>query len=564
MREVKQKLNARKQIDPKDTFRWTTPDLKVKAKKTTLAAPQYKSNGIAKALEAINGGVSSYVDVQTSLAKQNAQKAKADYGDGERERPSGFFNLGAGYEDAWDTLDYQTRATQFSGAYMEALKEEGFRNEGHSAEESSAARRELHDEMYGQIFEGANDSDAGKAAVASSLQGVWLEGELQAQGKRHEMNIAKAKEGQVVRFTAGIDHSRFDVNVMQQIADAQWDDMKLLGLGGTVFPRDTHSQTIIDAVGAKGLEILNDPRETLDSKQRKIQALRAFLKTGGSDGNTWYDAQKGAEGGYKFKGGIDKYLGAFDSAMVAADKANSERVSKELIIGSAGIPSHDVLSAEAFRNQVLQNKDHVSASLLDTLLTSTDKIIDGEGFPEESDQSTLIALDQAAFLDTLTPEQVTDALNSHQLSVEDHRKYLSKLGEQSPERTRLRAKHVQNFKDIRADMGRVVYQESFMGSVDTEGPRRKALFNRYFMEWAMEFEEENGKEPGYTEMSDAGYKIAEMHSAANFKKFQEDPEGAMGQVFNGIDLTDHNTGGEARKEKKPTVGYTVLEESENE
>ena len=75
------------------------------------------ANALVKTLKTFQQGVGTYSTLQDMQQKDNALKAKADYvkagGDEAfKDKPASILNLGAGYDEAWDTLEGQRYAAE--------------------------------------------------------------------------------------------------------------------------------------------------------------------------------------------------------------------------------------------------------------------------------------------------------------------------------------------------------------------------------------------------------------------------------------------------------------------
>jgi len=336
MREVKTELTGRKEVAAKDSFRWTTPNLKSFARPVDAYAPKAVDNTLANTLNAINTGVNTFVDVQDGMAKQNKLKAQADFGDGTtpvKAKPNSFFNLGVGYNETWDATEHEYLSATASGQYLKGLKENHYFNE---SEDPGKARKEYYEQVTGEIFKGASESDAGKAVSGKVMGSAWTNGELQAEEHGFQMGMEKALTFQAGTIKESIINGDWNPLTIRSSFDIKWEDFKDTKLqlsstgeiyrGSDIISRDMHTRTAINTLFSVGMDALNrveaawedgidDGDPTVTGATEKVMKLITAMESPGAGGVSWSEVLD-SNGQPKFRAEIQ----AAKNAMLARAK----------------------------------------------------------------------------------------------------------------------------------------------------------------------------------------------------------------------------------------------------
>lgn len=295
----RQQYTQRKLRDPRDTFRFTTPNLDVTARPVDTfqqVQPDGELTSLAAALSTVNPALNSYVQAQESLTTVNAEKGKADRLRGKYDEPSSIFNIGKGYKEAWQHTDSQARVGLFSEELMTKVKDKNFFADAPNREEALGQFTKLKDELWAKHTAGAELDDTFMASAAdlyhattTKLFGAIIETHEQKKREQFLTNRLIVDKQSLKAFAD-------NPNILpHQIIKEHDNDYELMIKDNPEInmTRDQWTMEKINAIGQAAMDILNDvsvdekgvPRLSLSQKLTKVGRIMSVLRAKRLDGN---------------------------------------------------------------------------------------------------------------------------------------------------------------------------------------------------------------------------------------------------------------------------------------
>lgn len=336
----------RKLSDPRDTFRFTTPNLDVDARPIDTFQRVENTDGdltsLATALATIQPTLNNYVQSQTDLTKANVEKAKADQLKGAKDKPSGLFNVGLGYDQAYEHADSQARTGLWSQELQQTAKDRGYFRDAKTPEEAKQMLKGLSDELWQKHFEGVEMTNTVLAsasdlfhATTSKVYGDVVNG---MNEKRRE-NFANVRLiNDKLDLKAYADNPTVPPHMVLKAQDSEYENMIKDNpeLGMT---RDQWTIEKLNSVGATALDIMRDPNikslsEKLVKANRVLNVMSAKRVTADGKEDLGYHEILGEDMKPKFKATIDQQKDAVAQEYKLLKEAADEelKVKKEILM----------------------------------------------------------------------------------------------------------------------------------------------------------------------------------------------------------------------------------------
>lgn len=325
-RRTEKRLRARSQrgLDPRESQDVTTPRLRPTARPVDPfegeAAVDLRT---AEALGNINKALAGYGKLQALQKPANIKRAEADFQAGKApDRDTGFFNVGAGYMEAYHDLDNEARAIGFREEWMSALAANNYflkDAEGNPLPEDEA--QENWETTKALIYNKhlATADPRGAAGSSNILHLTDREVEtkkgMMVQNMFREKSLENADKivGQIVTDYGTASYLDTPVE-FKQMARNFYKEIQETSTGQPVISPDQYTEQVIDNLGLAAINFAT--RANASDARRLLKVMNATDK----DGINWMTV-KGGDGAYKFQKQITDYVATVEGLLESAEQA---------------------------------------------------------------------------------------------------------------------------------------------------------------------------------------------------------------------------------------------------
>lgn len=306
---------TRKQVDPRDSFSWTTPNLKVSAQATD---PFVTAGNIQKQLDPnllafvdtmknISELTNGYINVQKSYGKENQQKAITDARSGKppATEHEGIFNGGYGYNEAYNVTVGESKGLEFSKAYLAGIANNGYFQ---TQTDPNAAHKKYFDDLYQQHFQAVGDNPQILFGASEQLKRAQVEGNTAMQqanfktSKDTFMNSMNSLQQDHLFTYARGNKTPEDLAQLRRILN---DDWEFKAKPTNLMTRDEYTKVIIQNVSNAAVQLASDPKSgTHDALDKAYKLLELYDQVDPDNKMSWATMVDGT-GQLKFRSEID-------------------------------------------------------------------------------------------------------------------------------------------------------------------------------------------------------------------------------------------------------------------
>lgn len=306
---------SRKQVDPRDHFSWTTPQLKVSARPTdpyVKPAPSTVDPNLeslihtVRNLENITNG---YVQVQRAYKDENAMKGKADavQGKAPATEHEGLFNSGYGYQEAYNITQGEAKGLEFRKEYLTKLQENNYFQ---NAEDPQKAHDEFFHDLYNHHFSAVGQNPQIMFGASEHLKLAQAEGAIAFHKASYDTAktsftnaVSQLQQDHLFLYAKG-EQSEEDLANLRRILSEDWN----LRVKPTNFmTRDQYSQTIINNIGTVALKLAQDPTKMTSDAIEAAYKLVSLFDIPDPDTKQSWSTMVDSEGKLKFRSEIEHF-----------------------------------------------------------------------------------------------------------------------------------------------------------------------------------------------------------------------------------------------------------------
>lgn len=332
----KEQQSTRKQVDPRDHFSWSTPNLAIKARPTdpyvSPGGPDPNVSAFVDSMKNIEELTGGYLTLQKAHKKENAQRATVDARKpGAPETVQGdpqadIFNQGFGYQEAYHLTMGEDRGRQYQEELLQGLKDQNhFQNEANP----DAAYKAFNEELYGKHFGAVQDNPQLMFGASAQVQEAVNRGAL----AMHEANTRTFKE----TFTAGAnrvqqgllsdyargDHTAASAEHLRKVLADEWEwKVKPANL----MTRDEYSRLVVSNIGTVALKLAEDPTMTTSEASAAALKLVDLFETPDAHTKLSYATMTDGEGKYKFRAEVDDFNQRLNATIAHREKQDRQAV----------------------------------------------------------------------------------------------------------------------------------------------------------------------------------------------------------------------------------------------
>ncbi|SNB45693.1 hypothetical protein [Geobacter sp. DSM 9736] len=303
--------STRKQVDARDTFSWTTPNLKITARPTDPyekqgGGPDPSVTSFVETLKNIEGITNGFISIQKAYKEENAQKGKADAVQGKPyEEPEGFLNTGYGYREAYEVTQGEAKGLEFRKEYLTKLKENNyFQNDP----EPQKAHDKFFQELYGHHFSSVGTNSTIMFGASEQLKQAQVEGSIEFQKASYDTaktsftnSISQMQQDHLFTYARGA-RTEEDIANLRRLMNDDW----ALKVKPTNFvTRDEYSRMVVANIGAVAVKIAQDPNKTSSEALSEAHRLLSLYDSPDPDTKQSWSTMVDAEGKLKFRGDIE-------------------------------------------------------------------------------------------------------------------------------------------------------------------------------------------------------------------------------------------------------------------
>lgn len=320
--------------------------LEVVARATDPFVAQGRDNqDVIAALASINPAIEAYGKMQESNKVDNTKQAIADQMAASKlpgydptapltNKPTGFFNSGAGYDDAYYHADGEARVGDWSQKWQEILKQNNFFRDSQTPQDDYNKAFKDH---YDTTFQAVGGNQKIMAAVAPLFYAT--KAKTDAEFMLHQDDQAKQTfmsnidKIQTSDLKGAVSSSNFDPVAIKKIIDNDYYTKIKHNPMGLAISRTAYNTAVVGNINRVALGLINDPTLTTSEALSKAAKALSVLKAIGSeeDGTPGISLSdvKDAEGKSTFRALIDSGEAAVHTAYntrhTADDTATKEK-----------------------------------------------------------------------------------------------------------------------------------------------------------------------------------------------------------------------------------------------
>ena len=319
---------SRKQVDPRESFSWTTPNLKVSARPTD----PYEKPGsnpdltsFVDTLKNIEGVTNGFISIQKAYKEGNAQKGKADAIQGKpMSEPEGFLNGGYGYAEAYDITQGEAKGLEFRKEYLTKLKENNyFQNDPATAQQS---HDKFFKDLYDHHFTTVGQNPTVMFGAAEQLKQAQVEGSMEFQKASYDTaktsfngSISSMQQDHLYTYAQSA-QSEEDIANLRRLMNDDWS----LKVKPTNFvTRDEYSQMVVSNIGKVALKIAQDPTKTSSEAMSAARKLLSLFDAPDPDTKQSWSTMVDTSGKLKFRPDIEHIESRVNSIQAERDKADA-------------------------------------------------------------------------------------------------------------------------------------------------------------------------------------------------------------------------------------------------
>ena len=331
----KKPTGTRKQTDPRDFFSWSTPSLKVSARPTDPYVKPGEDPNVSAFLASMKNVqelTDGYIMLQDVQKKDNAKRGALDARKPEApetvpsDPEAGLFNLGFGYQEAYNLTMGEDRGRQYHDELLQGLKE---RNHFQNEENPDEAYKAFNGELYAKHFETVQDNKELMFGAAAQVQEAVNRGAL----AMHEANTRTFKE----TFTAGAnrvqqgllsdyargDHSTESAEHLRKVLADEWEwKVKPANL----LTRDEYSRLVVNNIGSVALRVAEDPTMTTTEAAAAAHKLAALFDAPDANTKLTYATMTDGGGAYKFRSEVDHFTQRLNATIANREEKDRQAV----------------------------------------------------------------------------------------------------------------------------------------------------------------------------------------------------------------------------------------------
>lgn len=307
--------SKRTQVDPRDTFSWTTPQLKVVSRPTdpfvkpadTTRDPNLDS--FLQSLKNIEGITNGYVQVQRAYKDENGQKGKGDAAIGKppETEHEGLFNSGYGYNEAYNVTHGEAKGLEFRKEYLTKLQENNYFQ---GSPDPQKAHDKFFQDLYTHHFSTVGSNPQLMFGASEQLKQAQVEGSMAFQKASYDTSktsftnsVSQMQQDHLYLYAKGA-QSEEDLGTLRRILTDDWS----LKVKPTNFmTRDQYSQTIVNNIGAVALKMAQDPSMTTSAALAAARKVSSLFDSPDPDTKQSWSSMVDGEGKLKFRADIDHF-----------------------------------------------------------------------------------------------------------------------------------------------------------------------------------------------------------------------------------------------------------------
>ena len=327
---------TRKQVDPRESFSWTTPNRKVTAQATdpfvtagSIQRPQDPNlMAFVDSMKNISDLTNGYIQVQKSYAKENQQQGIADAVTGKPKATEheGLFNGGYGYNEAYNVTIGESKGLAFSKEYLTKLEEnQYFQNQP----DPQAAHKKFFDDLYQHHFQAVGDNPQILFGASEQLKQAQVLGNVAMQhaafnvSKETFMNSMSSLQQDHLFTYARSDRSPASLD---QLRKALNDDWNFKAKPTNLLSRDEYTKTVIQNIANSAVQLAEDPREGTHEALEKAYKLLDLFDVADPDTKQSWATMVDGKGELKFRGTIDHVTDQIVKIQNRREQADAKRL----------------------------------------------------------------------------------------------------------------------------------------------------------------------------------------------------------------------------------------------
>lgn len=434
-RQLKRNAKGRKLQDPRNSFDWTTPNLNVVARPTDSYVNPADAGGAsrraAESIKSILGVVGNYKTLQDDLEPDNRKKARADFANKNehKDKPFNFFNLGIGYNEEYGIAEGEAKGRIVKEQFDLMLRQNNYFIESDNPNEDI---QELWDTTVANTFGETQDVNVW-AGAEGQLKAAYIDGAMSFEEAQFNHMAENYMNNKMNIFTSTIRDMKYDPYSIKKVYNMMRKEMedysvKSLFTGAeipmeNIRTKDQLTKGSINVLGEEAVKILNDSTIPLQSRINIAKNIMKSFTLPDEDGIAW-STVKDAEGNYKFAEQIDSINDEINRTIKKVSGKHKDSLQKSIVIEMSELDDTSVIEAEALKEKIIANADNLDTSFIKASLTGLEAIIDGEGFPDDTDpdlKRELIRRHRTGNLDASFVEN-----NHYRMSAKDYDDYLGK------------------------------------------------------------------------------------------------------------------------------------------
>lgn len=322
---------SRKQVDPRDYFSWTTPQLKVAARPTDPYVKPADTrdpnlDSFLQTVRNIENITNGYVQVQKAYKDENAMRGKADAVQGKpaATEHEGLFNSGYGYQEAYNVTQGEAKGLEFRKEYLTKLQENNYFQ---NSPDPQKAHDAFFNDLYQHHFGAVGNNPQIMFGASEQLKQAQVEGSIAFQKASYDTAktsftnaVSQMQQDHLYLFAKG-DKTEEDLANLRRMLSEDWN----LKVKPTNFmTRDQYSQTIVNNIGAVALKLAQDPTKTTSEALAEAYKLTSLFDAPDPDTKQSWSTMVDGEGKLKFRADIDHFNQRLNSIQKQREEADQK------------------------------------------------------------------------------------------------------------------------------------------------------------------------------------------------------------------------------------------------
>lgn len=327
----KGQMASRKTVDPRDTFSWSTPNLKVQARPTDpYVKPAVDPNlaSFVDSLKNISEITNGYINVQRAYKESNAQQGKADARLGKpMSEPEGFLNGGYGYKEAYNITQGENKGLEFRKEYLAKLEENNyFQNDPGTAQ---AAQDKFFQDLYTHHFSSVGNNPEIMFGASEEIKQAQVLGSVAFQKATYNTaktslvnSVSNLQQDHLFTYAKG-NQSEDSLGDLRRLLS---DDWNLRVKPSNMMTRDEYSTTVVNNIGIAALKLAQDPTLTTSQAMTQAHKLMSLYDTPDPDTKQSWSSMVDGTGALKFRSKIEEVTQQINNRIEQRTKDDMQRL----------------------------------------------------------------------------------------------------------------------------------------------------------------------------------------------------------------------------------------------